>query len=478
MSKEFLYTLLDSMSVSGHEIPLQKKVIAEMTPHCDKIITDYTGNVVCVLNPDAPFKVMLAAHIDEIGMIVTHLEDGFVRVDKTGGVDLRTLPDREVTIWGKEPVDGIFCAVPPHLSKAEERKKVPALADAWIDTGLSGEALKKLVRPGDRVTVKSSPCRLAGGRVTSKALDDRACVTAILRALSLLPKDHKTRITVQFSVQEETGQAGAQAGAFQSQATEAIALDVSFAFTPDSAKHKCGQLSKGPMIGYAPVLSYPIFTRLCALAKEAGIPTFLVDREINSTGDAIAQLVANNYQGASLVAEYFVELMDEEGGYVELLGKESDTNASVRSEGFHGVIDQYPDMVMLDQQTANWEQTEAYTVMETIIQAQGAENIKGVICGNDTMAMGVIEACLNAGMTDVIVMGFDGSNDVRDSILRGEIKATGLQPIAYITEQAVIQADYYIQNGEPMVEEEKQLMDCVLINADNAAQLDNFTIAE
>ena len=95
-------------------------------------------------------------------------------------------------------------------------------------------------------------------------------------------------------------------------------------------------------------------------AKEAGIPTFLVDREINSTGDAIAQLVANNYQGASLVAEYFVELMDEEGGYVELLGKESDTNASVRSEGFHGVIDQYPDMVMLDQQTANWEQTEAY----------------------------------------------------------------------------------------------------------------------
>lgn len=71
MSKEFLYTLLDSMSVSGHEIPLQKKVIAEMTPHCDKIITDYTGNVVCVLNPDAPFKVMLAAHIDEIGLIVT-----------------------------------------------------------------------------------------------------------------------------------------------------------------------------------------------------------------------------------------------------------------------------------------------------------------------------------------------------------------------------------------------------------------------
>lgn len=212
-------------------------------------------------------------------------------------------------------------------------------------------------------------------------------------------------------------------------------------------------------------------------AKAAGIPTFLVDREISTTGDAVAQMVSNNFQGASLVAEYFVELMGEEGGYVEFLGKESDTNAGVRSSGFHDVIDQYPDMVLLDQQTANWEQTEAYDKMESVIQALGAENIKGVISGNDTMAMGIIEACLKAGMTDVIVMGFDGSNDVRDSILRGEIKATGLQPIAYIAEQAVVQADEYIKTGESKYEE-KQLMDCVLINIDNADKLDNFALAK
>lgn len=210
-------------------------------------------------------------------------------------------------------------------------------------------------------------------------------------------------------------------------------------------------------------------------AKEAGIPTFLVDREINSTGDAVAQMVSNNYQGASLVAEYFVECMGEEGNFVELLGKESDTNAGVRSQGFHDVIDQYEGLVMIEQQTANWEQTEAYEKMESIIQAQGADNIKGVICGNDTMAMGAIEACLKAGMTDVVVCGFDGSNDVRDSILRGEIKATGLQPIAYIAEQAVVQADQYIKTGSTGMEE-KQLMDCVLINADNAANLDNFAL--
>ena len=210
-------------------------------------------------------------------------------------------------------------------------------------------------------------------------------------------------------------------------------------------------------------------------AKAAGIPTFLVDREINSTGDAVAQMVSNNYQGASLVAEYFVECMGEEGSYVEMLGKESDTNAGVRSQGFHDVIDQYEGLVMIEQQTANWEQTEAYEKMESIIQAQGAENIKGVICGNDTMAMGVIEACLKAGMTDVVVCGFDGSNDVRDSILRGEIKATGLQPIAYIAEQAVVQADQYIKTGSTGLEE-KQLMDCVLVTTENAGNLDNFAL--
>lgn len=210
-------------------------------------------------------------------------------------------------------------------------------------------------------------------------------------------------------------------------------------------------------------------------AKDAGIPTFLVDREINATGVAEAQIVANNLQGAEAVAEEFVKLMGESGGYIELLGKESDTNAGVRSQGFHNIIDQYG-MTLLESQTANWSQTEGETVMDTLIQTYGDE-IKGVICGNDTMAMGAMAALKTAGMTDVIVCGFDGSNDVRDSILAGEIKATGLQQIAYITELAVIQADEYIRNGSTG-KEEKQLVDCLLINADNADKLDNFVYTD
>lgn len=210
-------------------------------------------------------------------------------------------------------------------------------------------------------------------------------------------------------------------------------------------------------------------------AKEAGIPSFLIDREIKESGIAISQIVSNNYQGAQLGAEEFVALMGEEGPYVELLGREADTNAGIRSAGYHDIIDQYPDLQMVAQQSANWSQTEGYEKMETILQAN--PGIKGVICGNDTMAMGAWAALEAAGRTDVIVVGFDGSNDVRDSILAGGIKATVLQPAYRQAQLAVEQADEYLRTGSTG-QPEKQLMDCVLITPDNAARLETFALAD
>ncbi len=206
-------------------------------------------------------------------------------------------------------------------------------------------------------------------------------------------------------------------------------------------------------------------------AKDAGIPSFLIDREINATGIAAAQIVANNYQGVQLVAQEFVSLMGEKGKYVELVGLESDTNAGVRSQSYHDVIDQYPDMEMVARQSAEWDQAKAYTIMESILQAH--PDVDGVICGNDTMAMGAMAALKSQNKGNVIVVGFDGSNDVRDSIIAGEIKATGLQPAARISEMAVEQADKYIKTGSTGLPE-KQLVDCVLIVPSNAKQLDNF----
>jgi erythritol transport system substrate-binding protein len=208
-------------------------------------------------------------------------------------------------------------------------------------------------------------------------------------------------------------------------------------------------------------------------AKEAGIPSFLIDREIKESGIAISQIVSNNYQGAQLGAEEFASLMGEKGKYAELLGREADTNAGIRSAGYHDIIDQFPDMEMVAQQSANWSQTEAYEKMETILQAN--PEIKGVISGNDTMAMGAWAALVAAGRTDVILVGFDGSNDVRDSILSGGIKATVLQPAYRQAELAVEQADLFLRTGSTG-QDEKQLMDCILINADNAKRLETFAM--
>jgi len=210
-------------------------------------------------------------------------------------------------------------------------------------------------------------------------------------------------------------------------------------------------------------------------AKDAGIPSFLIDREINATGIAVSQIVSNNYQGAQLGAEEFVKLMGEAGNYVELLGREADLNAGIRSKGYHDVIDDYPDLKMVAQQSANWSQPEAFTKIQSILQAN--PDIKGVIAGNDTMAMGAWAALEAAGRKDVIVVGFDGSNDVRDSIKAGGIKATVLQPAFAQAQMAVIQADEYIKTGKGPAEE-KQLMDCVLINADNADKLETFALKD
>lgn len=211
-------------------------------------------------------------------------------------------------------------------------------------------------------------------------------------------------------------------------------------------------------------------------AKDAGIPTFLIDREINKTGVAVAQIVSNNYQGAQLGGEKFAKLLGGKGEYIELLGKESDTNTSVRSQGYHDVLDDYPEMKMVAQQSANWSQTEAFSRMETILQKH--PNIVGVISGNDTMALGAEAALKAAGKKDVVVVGFDGSDYVRDSIInKGNIKATVLQPGWAQAQMAVEQADYYLTHGKAQ-KEEKQLMDCVLIDDSNASKLKTFNLAQ
>jgi erythritol transport system substrate-binding protein len=206
-------------------------------------------------------------------------------------------------------------------------------------------------------------------------------------------------------------------------------------------------------------------------AKDAGIPSFLIDREINVSGIAAAQIVSNNYQGATIGAQEFVRLLNEKGTYVELTGRESDTNAGVRTRGFHDVLDKYPGLKMVARQSANWSQTEAFEKMETILQ--GARDIKGVIAGNDTMAVGAAAALKVAGLKNVVVVGFDGSPDAIAAIRAGDIKATVLQPAARIAIMAVDQAHKFLTTGSTGTPE-KQSIDCELVTPANADQFGLF----
>ena len=209
-------------------------------------------------------------------------------------------------------------------------------------------------------------------------------------------------------------------------------------------------------------------------AYDAGIPTFLVDREINESGLAAAQLVADNAQGAAAIAEAWVEAMNYEGKYAELLGLESDTNCQVRSDNFHAVIDEYDTMEMVAQQSANWDQTEAYEKTEAILQSN--PEITGIICGNDTMACGAVQACIDAGRDDIKIIGVDGSDEAAAYIKEGKMVGTALQQIALITQTAVEQADAYLNGTAP--EEEKQLIPCIAITAENVDNLSAFVYTE
>jgi erythritol transport system substrate-binding protein len=207
-------------------------------------------------------------------------------------------------------------------------------------------------------------------------------------------------------------------------------------------------------------------------AKAAGIPVFLIDREINATGIATAQIVSNNSQGAGLGGQEFVKALNGKGNYVELTGKESDTNAGVRSKGYNDVISQYPDLKKVAKQTANWDQQEAFNKMETIIQRN--RNIDGVIAGNDTMALGAVAALKAAGLLKkVAVVGFDGSPDAISAIKKDQMRATVLQPAALISQMAVEQANEVIKNGKAS-KPEKQAIDCELVTKENADQFGVF----
>ena len=204
-------------------------------------------------------------------------------------------------------------------------------------------------------------------------------------------------------------------------------------------------------------------------AVAANIPVFLVNAEINQDGLAKAQLVSNNAQGAAIGAQQWVESVGDKGKYVELFGNPADNNAATRSNGYETVLTQYPDLEKSAREVANWDRTQGFNKMQSMLQAH--PDIIGVISGNDEMALGAIAALKEAGKLDQVkVGGFDGSPDAVAAVKAGEMQYTVLQPVATFSAEAVRQADSFIKTGKTGADSEKQLFDCVLVTKDNADQ--------
>lgn len=271
--KNTVVRLSEAAGASGNESMAAELALDMLKKYCpDAEIKN--GNVIGKFGKfnESLLSLVLDAHIDQIGMIVTYITDeGFLKIGNLGGIDRRLLPAQQVVIHGKRDIKGVICSVPPHLSSG--KNEVISFSDAAVDTGMTKSELEEIVSYGDTITFDVKCRSLVGSRITGGALDDRCGVASILYALELL-KDQKTayNVTVIFSAQEELGERGAAVGAFEINPDIAIAVDVSFAFAKGENEQKCGYLGKGPMIGISPSLSREISHKLIDTAKSREIP--------------------------------------------------------------------------------------------------------------------------------------------------------------------------------------------------------------
>lgn len=286
--KKLCFRLTEPVGISGTETEACKaacELLSEYMP----VTIDRMNNVKGRLEGRGK-HILLDAHIDRIGLIVRGIsEKGFVLFDRCGGTDPRTLVGNEVTVFGEKPLFGVVCSVPPHLSDGDD--KLPKVTKMAVDVGLTKEEAEKLIFPGDRIVINSRQHSLLGDKIAASGLDDRAGVASILRCLEILKgKNYDANLTVMFSSREEIGGMGAQTGSFECGADEAVVVDVSFGASPCVNKDEGGEIGKGVMIGFSPVLDHEMSKKLVSVAKEKDIAfqTEVMGRSTGTNADDIS----------------------------------------------------------------------------------------------------------------------------------------------------------------------------------------------
>lgn len=297
--KEHLRSLVDTHAPSGHEAPVRDIVRESWTDLVDDFDGDKLGSLIGIKKAtkalDKPRKIMLAAHMDEIGMMVRDIVDGFITVFRISGVDNRVMLAQPVIVHGKEALRGVVASKPPHLMTAGERKKYPGFKQLVIDVGLPAEEVEKLVSIGDLITPDTPMVELNSNLVAGKAMDDRACLAAVTFALHELQNmQHQWDVYATATVQEESGLIGARVSANHIQPDIAIALDVGFAEQPGVSGDDLIKIGDGPSVMLGGNIHPKLFDKIIDVAKEHEIKHQLEVTPGNTGTDAWAIQVARD----------------------------------------------------------------------------------------------------------------------------------------------------------------------------------------
>ncbi len=309
-----LKQLSDVVGISGHEAPARDLVHQIWTPLVDEIREDKMGNLIALKKGQAADddaqpafsaarpKLMLAAHIDEIGLRVTGIEKGFLRITRVGGTDRRLLLGLEVTVHGQRDLPGIVATRPPHVLPESERKKTVPWDKLFVDVGLPPEEVEQLVRVGDLISFRRQAVEMKNNRLAGKAMDDRACVAIITLALEqLVNVKHAWDVYAVATVQEETGLKGAMTSAYGVAPDIAVALDVTFGDQPGLSEEESFPLGKGPALGIGPNFHPKLVERLREVAKSQEIDYHIDPIPGRSGTDAWAIQVAHEGVPTALI---------------------------------------------------------------------------------------------------------------------------------------------------------------------------------
>lgn len=271
---EFLKAITEAAGVSGYELEVRELVRREFASYADQVQLDAMGSVWGVKRGrTGGRRILLAGHMDEIGLIVSKVDSHILRFTQVGGFDVRVLPGQPVLVHGRKPLPGVIGMRPPHVVPQAERDKVIPMEDLFIDVGLTADEIGRYVRVGDLVTMRRDYVELKNGLVASKAMDDRAAVAAIFECLQVLSGlRHDWDVYAVATVQEEVGLRGAMTCAYCIAPDAAIAIDVTFARTPDTPEIGTVEIDKGPTISRGPNIHPVMYARLEQIAKKHEIP--------------------------------------------------------------------------------------------------------------------------------------------------------------------------------------------------------------